>query len=203
MGYCLIKQQPESRRSWRVSFAAGVLRVSSKLGSSHRTLTTPVEAYAPPCTVDILPFSRRLWRRSARWLRQLVSTLRPASPGSARQHARAFAGPRLSASQLLLSGTCPVAHEVPLPAAVGFYALGEAAGRLAAMLTSRRAERGGGLTSEGTSRSVLTRAICEANRSSGGGVLSWRVRSRGLPSFWRFRVACRTGACGLRRRSGA
>ena len=37
-------------------FAAGVLRVSSKLGSSHRTLTTPVEAYAPPCVVNILPF---------------------------------------------------------------------------------------------------------------------------------------------------
>jgi hypothetical protein len=59
MGYFLVKQ-PEPFHRWRVSFAAGVLRVSSKLGSSHRTLTTPVEAYAPPCGVDILPF----WRGS-------------------------------------------------------------------------------------------------------------------------------------------
>src|SRR5215213_7461517 len=57
MGYCLIKQ-PEPFHRWRVSCAAGVLRVSSKLGSSHRTLTTRVEAYAPPCKVDILPFWR-------------------------------------------------------------------------------------------------------------------------------------------------
>src|SRR5918993_791226 len=55
MGYFLVKQ-PQPLHSWRVSFAAGVLRVSSKLGSSHRTLTTPVEAYAPPCKVHILPF---------------------------------------------------------------------------------------------------------------------------------------------------
>jgi hypothetical protein len=57
MGYLLVKQ-PEPVHRWRVSFAAGVLRVSSKLGSSHRTLTTPVEAYAPPHTVNILPFWR-------------------------------------------------------------------------------------------------------------------------------------------------
>src|SRR5918998_3343924 len=52
----LFKQRaPAQRCRWRVSFVAGVLRVSSKLGSSHRTLTTPVEAYAPPHTVHILP----------------------------------------------------------------------------------------------------------------------------------------------------
>ena len=39
---------PAQHYRWRVSFAAGVLRVSSKLGSSHRTLTTPVEAYCAP-----------------------------------------------------------------------------------------------------------------------------------------------------------
>ena len=49
---------PAQHYRWRVSFAAGVLRVSSKLGSSHKTLTTPVEAYAPPCVVNILPFWR-------------------------------------------------------------------------------------------------------------------------------------------------
>src|SRR5918998_6002182 len=57
MGYFLVKQ-PEPVHRWRVSFAAGVLRVSSKLGSSHRTLSTPVEAYAPPCKASILPFRR-------------------------------------------------------------------------------------------------------------------------------------------------
>ena len=57
----LFKQRaPTHHQCWRVSFAAGVLRVSSKLGSSHRTLTTPVEAYTPPCTASILPF----WRGS-------------------------------------------------------------------------------------------------------------------------------------------
>src|SRR5688572_7658576 len=59
MGYFLVKQ-PQPLHRWRVSCAAGVLRVSSKLGSSHRTLTTPVEAYAPPCVMHILPF----WRGS-------------------------------------------------------------------------------------------------------------------------------------------
>src|ERR671911_627497 len=59
MGYSLVKQ-PKPDHRWRVSFGAGVLRVSSKLGSSHRTLTTPVEAYAPPCTAHILPFCRGL-----------------------------------------------------------------------------------------------------------------------------------------------
>jgi hypothetical protein len=54
MGYLLVKQPAQLVR-WRVSCGAGVLRVSSKLGSSHRTLTTPVEAYAPPCKVHILP----------------------------------------------------------------------------------------------------------------------------------------------------
>jgi hypothetical protein len=55
----LFKQRvPDHHLCWRVSFAAGVLRVSSKLGSSHRTLTAPVEAYAPPCVVNILPFWR-------------------------------------------------------------------------------------------------------------------------------------------------
>jgi hypothetical protein len=45
----LFKQRlPIHHLSWRVSFAAGVLRVSSKLGSSHRTLTTPVEASCAP-----------------------------------------------------------------------------------------------------------------------------------------------------------
>src|SRR5918997_6745342 len=48
-------KQPAQLVRWRVSCGAGVLRVSSKLGSSHRTLTTPVEAYAPPHTVFILP----------------------------------------------------------------------------------------------------------------------------------------------------
>src|SRR5215208_2672781 len=60
MGYFLVKQPPQQHYRWRVSFAAGVLRVSSKLGSSHRTLTAPVEAYAPPCVMNILPF----WRGS-------------------------------------------------------------------------------------------------------------------------------------------
>src|SRR5215210_1073149 len=60
MGYLLVKQPKPFLVRWRVSFAAGVLRVSSKLGSSHRTLTTPVEAYAPPCVINILPF----WRGS-------------------------------------------------------------------------------------------------------------------------------------------
>src|SRR5215212_7446229 len=69
MGYSLVKQ-PEPNLYRRVSCVAGVLRVSSKLGSSHRTLTTPVEAYAPPCRADILPF----WRGSTN---QHVSTLRP------------------------------------------------------------------------------------------------------------------------------
>src|SRR5215212_10604641 len=41
-------KQPQPVHYRRVSCGAGVLRVSSKLGSSHRTLTTPVEAYAPP-----------------------------------------------------------------------------------------------------------------------------------------------------------
>ena len=55
----LLKQRlPAQHYRWRVYFAAGVLRVSSKLGSSHRTLTTPVEACAPPCTDHILP----IWR---------------------------------------------------------------------------------------------------------------------------------------------
>ena len=53
MGYLLVKQPPTHCR--RVFSGAGVLRVSSKLDSSHRTLTTPVEAYAPPHTVSILP----------------------------------------------------------------------------------------------------------------------------------------------------
>src|SRR5215203_5049681 len=60
MGYLLVKQPQPFLVRWHVSCAAGVLRVSSKLGSSHRTLTTPVEAYAPPCTANILPF----WRGS-------------------------------------------------------------------------------------------------------------------------------------------
>src|SRR5215213_2661822 len=59
MGYLLVKQ-PEPNHFRRVSCVAGVLRVSSKLGSSHRTLTTPVEAYAPPCKGHILPFWRAL-----------------------------------------------------------------------------------------------------------------------------------------------
>src|SRR5829696_8933129 len=67
MGYLLVKQ-PEPYRYRRVSCVAGVLRVSSKLGSSHRTLTTPVEAYAPPCRANILPF----WRG----ITKPVSTLR-------------------------------------------------------------------------------------------------------------------------------
>jgi hypothetical protein len=55
----LFKQRlPAQHLCRRVSCAAGVLRVSSKLGSSHRTLTAPVEAYAPPCTANILPFWR-------------------------------------------------------------------------------------------------------------------------------------------------
>ncbi len=63
----LFKQRaPTHHYRWRVSFAAGVLRVSSKLGSSHRTLTTPVEAYAPPCRASILPFWRNFTKLSAR-----------------------------------------------------------------------------------------------------------------------------------------
>jgi hypothetical protein len=61
-------------------FAAGVLRVSSKLGSSHRTLTTPVEAYAPPL--------QRLDFTILKGAFQQFSTLRP--PGSACQHVPAF-----------------------------------------------------------------------------------------------------------------
>ena len=83
-------------------FAAGVLRVSSKLGSSHRTLTTPVEAYAPPCVVNILPFWRVLKLVSTALLApSVVSTLGPY-------------GPRLSASQLFLSRPHPAAQEAPL-----------------------------------------------------------------------------------------
>jgi hypothetical protein len=44
------------------------------------------------------------------------------------------------------SGPHPGTHDEPLPAAVGFYAYGQAKGRLAEMLTSRRAKRSGGLT---------------------------------------------------------
>src|SRR5215218_7449735 len=47
------------------------------------------------------------------------------------------------------SEPCPAAHDEPLPAAVAFYVRGEATRRLAEVLRSRRAERGGGLTSEG------------------------------------------------------
>jgi hypothetical protein len=74
MGYFLVKQ-PEPFHRWRVSFAAGVLRVSSKLGSSHRTLTTPVEAYAPPCKAHILPFWRGLSSTSAIQLSVLAELL--------------------------------------------------------------------------------------------------------------------------------
>ena len=108
MSYSLVKQLEPFHR-WRVSFVAGVLRVSSKLGSSHRTLTTPVEAYAPPFTAYILPF----WRDPSIWCERPRRTL------------------------------------------------------------------------------------------SGGGVPSWRVRSRGWRSSWRSRAACRTGACGWRRRARA
>ena len=53
----LVKQQPPYHpRCWRVCLVAGVLRVSSKLGSSHWTLSAPVEAGTPPCTMHILPF---------------------------------------------------------------------------------------------------------------------------------------------------
>jgi hypothetical protein len=93
MGYFLVKQ-PEPVHRWRVSFAAGVLRVSSKLGSSHRTLTAPVEAYAPPCVMNILPFWKGFESFSARCLWQLVSTLRPS--GFAGQHAASL---RSAASQ--------------------------------------------------------------------------------------------------------
>src|SRR5215207_4998482 len=55
----LFKQlEPDLSRDWRVCLCAGVLRVSSKLGSSHRTLTAPVEAGTPPCTSGILTFWR-------------------------------------------------------------------------------------------------------------------------------------------------
>src|SRR5215213_1374892 len=74
MGYSLVKQ-PEPNLYRRVSCVAGVLRVSSKLGSSHRTLTTPVEAYAPPCKGHILPFWRVLTKHhfSTLWLRLSLS----------------------------------------------------------------------------------------------------------------------------------
>jgi len=49
------------------------------------------------------------------------------------------------------------AHRGPLPVAFGFYARGEAAGRLAEVL---RAADGGALTSKGVSLSVLK--ACEA-----------------------------------------
>src|SRR5215211_1074779 len=81
-----------------------------------------------------LPFQTP--RLSARRLRRLVSTL------------RAY-GSRSSAFRLLPFRPRPAAHKIPLPAAVGFYALGESKGRLAEMLTSRRVQGGGGLTSEG------------------------------------------------------
>src|SRR5215210_5169880 len=64
-GLLSLVKQPEPFRYRRVSCVAGVLRVSSKLGSSHRTLTTPVEAYAPPCKANILPFWRGIASRSA------------------------------------------------------------------------------------------------------------------------------------------
>src|SRR5215208_8299371 len=80
-----------------------------------------------------LPFQTP--RLSARRLRRLVSTL------------RAY-GSRSSAFRLLPFRPRPAAHKIPLPAAVGFDARG-GLGRLAEMLTSRRVQGGGGLTSEG------------------------------------------------------
>ncbi len=60
----LVKQQPPYHpRCWRVCLVAGVLRVSSKLGSSHWTLSAPVEAGTPPCTANILPFCEGLSTR--------------------------------------------------------------------------------------------------------------------------------------------
>ncbi len=51
----------------RVYLAAGVLRVSSKLGSSHWTLTAHVEAGTPPCR-RILYHSRPLEQSASPWL---------------------------------------------------------------------------------------------------------------------------------------
>src|SRR5215204_2657781 len=128
---------------------------------------------------------------SARYARlcraPLVSTALRAL--SAFQHATPFG----LACQLLPFRPRPGAHEISQLEAVGFYARGGTPGRVAEVLTSRRAKRGGGLTSEGQ----------KPERASGAAAPSWRVRSRGLRSSWRSHAVCRTVACGLRRRSGA
>src|SRR5215204_6764305 len=84
-------------------------------------------------------------RLSARRLRRLVSTL------------RAY-GSRSSAFQLLLLRPRSAAHEEPLLTAIGSTLMERLGDDLAEMLRSRRAQRGGGLTSEGASLSVLTSA---------------------------------------------
>jgi hypothetical protein len=86
-----------------------------------------------------------------------MSARRPEKPGglSARCALRALFVNTLRALKALACqhfGFCrsdprPGAYSEPLPAAVGFYALGEATKRLAEMPTSRRARRGGVPTS--------------------------------------------------------
>ena len=58
-------KRPEVPYRCRVCLVAGVLRVSSKLGSSHWTLTAHVEAGTPPYTNFIIPFGLLGFTRSA------------------------------------------------------------------------------------------------------------------------------------------
>src|SRR5688500_10478228 len=97
---CSLVRQPPTLHHWRVSCGAGVLRVSSKLGSSHRTLTTPVEAYAPPCPANIRP----VWRRSTKLSAPRFAQLSPLQPSAS----------ALNSTLLLIQPRLP-AHEVPLP----------------------------------------------------------------------------------------
>src|SRR5215208_2640728 len=105
---------------------------------------------------------------------QLVSTLRPS-------------GFACKLFRFLSFGTCPAAHDEPLPAALGFCALGKVARRLAEMLRRRRPQGGGGLTSGGVSL-ILPRSALRgqpAKRQSGGGGIRTRVRERAVREILR------------------
>src|SRR5215213_5184647 len=105
---------------------------------------------------------------------QLVSTLR-------------HSGFACKLFSLLRFGTCPAAHDEPLPAAVGFCAIGEVERRIAEMLRRRRPQGGGGLTSGDVSLSVPRSALrgFPAKRQSGGGGIRTRVRERAVREILR------------------
>src|SRR5215210_4026817 len=87
--------------------------------------------------------------RCSGWGKVKPSPIRAYQHGASRLVSTLRLRLRLSAGQLLPLRTRPAAHDEPLSAAGGSYARGEATGRLADMLTSRRPRGGGVLTSGG------------------------------------------------------